>query len=277
MDSLLTYLSNPLINLVAAAIIGAVTNVLTNKFSERSKIAWWSHQSKSLDDWYFKQTSKLRLSYKTEKNSYKQVLGRLYATRLVFWNGGKDVIQHTDIANHQRFLLALSKKNEILEIRPISQTNPTINLIKVDLRTIDINFEYIDAQQGIVFDIVHCGDSVEMSLSGILKGGRVEVKPSLEVSYRFSFFSIISKKKYPQYALRIARWLPVLLAGILLSAVNTLVSALWNGSPSDNRLTLYAMTLQVVIAIGVYTSMAITIWRSPILPKGLEKFYEQVG
>ncbi|MBC6963125.1 MAG: hypothetical protein DWB48_10490, partial [Nitrosomonas sp.] len=157
LDKITEFLSNPLYSLLLATIIGVASNLLTGKYFDRTKRLWWGVSSDWLNSFYFEETKKLKITYKGTDNKYKEIIDSLSVLRFVIWSNGKDTLHSEDISSKEPLIITLEQDTEILEIRHIASSNPTLQTIPVGKNSILINFEYLKTNQGITFDVIVSG------------------------------------------------------------------------------------------------------------------------
>jgi hypothetical protein len=96
----------------------------------------------------------------------------LTATKVAFWNAGRDTIDKSDIPVSDPLAIVLSEEGELLDARVVYRSNSSNELdvhIK-DGRRARLSLEYLDYQQGGVIQILHTGSERSLSLQGAVKG-----------------------------------------------------------------------------------------------------------
>lgn len=96
-----------------------------------------------------------------------KVVPRFSITRLYFWNSGNQTIKKLDFAPTSELRLKVPKDTEIFDIRITSTTapeiqaslNPVSALTANSVEAISINFDYLDANDGFVIQVIHDHDS----------------------------------------------------------------------------------------------------------------------
>lgn len=98
----------------------------------------------------------------------------LTIVKLGIWNIGNDVINNTDIPTLDPIQIIVNKPFQILEAFINYASKPANDfLIKVsdDKQRINLNFDFIDKNDGVVLTLFHTGNNInDLKLSGIIKG-----------------------------------------------------------------------------------------------------------
>jgi hypothetical protein len=100
---------------------------------------------------------------------------------VIFWNKGKDTIDRSDVAQTYPIHIRALKEAEILDVKILKQNNLSSNF-SVELldggKVALIDFDYIDEQQGAIFQVIHTGTNYfSVALTGNIKGAK-------EIDYR---------------------------------------------------------------------------------------------
>lgn len=270
MDSLLKLLSDPLINLAVAAIVGIATNLVAARLTEKSRRLWWDSKSSALNIDYYNKTGKLRVAYKVG-NSYREVGHGLATTRLVFWSSGEEAILEEDVA--QRDPLRIEFPENVLELRAVAWNNPTISLETVD-NTVLISFEYLHKNQGLVCDILYAGNKVRPKLLGTIKGGKVLNKkidpPTMPPSHPVTLLLLLIPPRRRILTVRIFSSVAfVFLFWLLL----TLAPEIFPRLTALEGRTLLALGYIILPLFG-YGTLTYQMWNKAIIPHALGGFYE---
>ena len=214
------FLSDPVNNLLVATILGLLPTVI-DKLQRKTKQIFWDFKSATLQASNLSATGKLKVSYKKSgKRSYKTATDGLSICRFTFWNGGRDTILDTNISSVEPLLLYFGDECEILEIRPVFYSNQSVQVQQVSENTIELSFEYIEAKQGAVFDVVYTGDIIHPYLYGVIKSGKVKKKsmspPEVSLSNTPRMYLLMGWMK-PHQRVVFMRWLSTI--GVILITV----------------------------------------------------------
>lgn len=101
-------------------------------------------------------------------------VNNLTVTKIVFWNNAFPTINSSDIVKASPLLIA-SKTGTLLDVSIIKgqQSSNCITTSDIVDNKASISFDYLDRKEGGIVQIVHTGDSYDISLSGKLKGGKI--------------------------------------------------------------------------------------------------------
>jgi hypothetical protein len=269
------YLSDPLVNLAAASILGLIPTLI-DKLQKRINQIWWDSKSTSLQAGNFSATGNLRVTYKKSgKRSYKNATEGLSICRFVFWNSGKETLLDNNISSVEPLILYFGDNREILEIREVSSSNPSISFQLVPPNQIYISFEYLESKQGTVFDVIHTGESIRPYLAGKIKGGKINRKlmAPIEVSMSATprLYLLIGWLK-PAQRILVVRWFSTIFGILTLWAV-FMTPTLFIAPDPNTR--WYAWT-QMIFASIIYPLTAIWTWKIAIVPVKLREFYSKI-
>lgn len=103
-----------------------------------------------------------------------QPIENLTATRIAFWNAGRETIRREDIASAAPLTVRVKDGCEILDHKILYEKNTAnrFSVTKEDDRShITLDFEYVDKDEGAVVQILHTGKSAEdLEFRGRIKG-----------------------------------------------------------------------------------------------------------
>lgn len=104
----------------------------------------------------------------------KKRLNALTITKVAFWNAGKETISSTDISLYDKLRLEIGEGFEFLSCDVVTQTKIANNFrcsIEEDKKTILIEFDYLDYDEGAVLKIRHTGSTnADIVINGSIKG-----------------------------------------------------------------------------------------------------------
>jgi hypothetical protein len=115
------------------------------------------------------------------------------ATKVAFWNLGKDTINKDDIAPADPLEIYVKEGFEILDVK-ILFAKKSVNQFDIKLsedhKSVKILFEYLDQDDGGVIQILHTGKSAEdIGVRGSVKGVKELTCTSSPKSFIIRFFS----------------------------------------------------------------------------------------
>lgn len=150
--------NNPILNLVMIVIALASIGLAVFFYikSKKVKTPTYIVRTISLVKESIKKIETVQINYGGEKVS------NLSITKLAFWNDGKSTINSQDIARIEPIKICIEPEYDILECEILFSKNPSndFNLtLSEDKKTITVNFDYIDFEEGIVVQICHTGSS----------------------------------------------------------------------------------------------------------------------
>ncbi len=150
-------------------IIGIGISILTYKLSIKKPIP--SYQRHSLE---IIRKNQLELS-KDIKISYKDTLvENLTKIEIVFWNQGKDTLKNENIVVDDPLLFKFSDDTIILSAKIIKQTRDInksyIKISKTNPNIAHFGFDYLDQNDGMIFEIIHTDIKIYPEIMGTIKG-----------------------------------------------------------------------------------------------------------
>ncbi len=161
-----------------------------------------------------------------------EMVNKISAERFVLWNSGNTTIGGSQIVSSDPLCVRLSGDGKLLKTNliKVSREVNAINVNKKNDNIAEISFDYLDPNDGILFEIIHSGNRSELELIGTLRGlpqglkdlGRADwyrnrnlSKSSLKIIYSvtmmwtmtvfaflfllFGLYRPVIAKKYPKY------------------------------------------------------------------------------
>lgn len=154
---------------ILALVAGIAATVVAYLFGRRVKRPTWSVRTTDL---VTKRTGELR-GLSVRFNS--QEVSDLSVSRIVFFNKGADPILRTDIAPAAPLTIFVQEGATILDASLVVANNPANRVaIRLDAATnrAFIDFDYLGAREGAVFDVVHFGGDAAAGVTGIVIGAQ---------------------------------------------------------------------------------------------------------
>ena len=187
---------------------------------------------------------------------------RLTVSKIAFWNSGTETITHNDIPSKDKISIDIDEEFRILSCSIIAQTNITNNIsvcLSQDGKKVDIDFEYLEKQDGFVIQIFHTGDSkVVFNFNGTVMGfGKVSKGKTSEKYLYDRILDKIIKDKAKQRPIEL----------VLHSVVIYLFFYVLRSSISQNMTLLPICSLVFVFVYG-----CIVMPRKIKIPSKLEKY-----
>ena len=103
-----------------------------------------------------------------------RIVENLSLTKLAFWNYGREALRKDDIALNDPLLISSSGKTIIYDVE-ISYQNKvnSFSVDKMDDHCVNLNFDFLNHNDGVVLDIYHSGnDGSDILLTGTLIGAK---------------------------------------------------------------------------------------------------------
>jgi hypothetical protein len=155
------------------AIVSLVAAFIFYKKSLKTKEPIYIVSKISLIQNNISQMNGLEISYKDRK------IENLSASKIVFWNKGTETIDNQDIIKQDPLRIECSENNHILEATVIG-SNKLANQLSLEVRDSGkaayLTFEYLDKNNGGIFQIIHTGiSSNDIFFKGELKGAVIQV------------------------------------------------------------------------------------------------------
>lgn len=108
--------------------------------------------------------------------SYRgQTIDDLTVTRFAIWNSGNRLLNSNDIVDTKPLSITSNDDGpDILDASIIkrSEESNKFSIDKKSAHCAELQFDYIDKQDGIIVQILHTGSAKDISLSGLIKGGQ---------------------------------------------------------------------------------------------------------
>jgi len=256
------------LGLLLLAVVTFILMILFYYRSKRIKRPYYAVRSINLIQNFRSKLSSLKISYKDEQ------VENLTISNVAFWNGGKETIRENDITNVKPLKILLKEPYKILDAKIICSNNPaneiSVGEVGSDGRTLLINFEYLDANEGFVLQIIHDGDSsYDLSVSGIIIGAgkpkKKYIPPDL-MPIILGPFEKIFKIKIPVYSRRVLSII-FFIVGLfpIIASINLLI---FRGSKDKPEVIVFFF-------LGItYLTLSLMLRRK--IPKGLESFEEEL-
>lgn len=149
---------NPILNIVflILAILGIIFTTYFYYKSRKSKIPTYIVRTINLVREKIQKIETVEIIYSGEK------VKNLSLTKIAIWNDGKETINYSDIASNNPIRIKIKESFEILDAEILfkkDEANDFNIQVSDDKNYINILFDYIDFEDGIVIQIFHTGNS----------------------------------------------------------------------------------------------------------------------
>jgi len=91
-----------------------------------------------------------------------QDIKNLTITNIAIWNAGKKTLKHSDISTNDKLRIETRKGVTVLRhsiLKVSNQANGITTNINDDNSSINVNFDYLDYNEGIAYQFIHNGES----------------------------------------------------------------------------------------------------------------------
>lgn len=158
---------------------GIILTIGIFKYQTKKKIPCYGIRSTNIIENLDSKFENIEMNY-LKNGVVTEKIKDLTVTKVIFWNEGKETIHQNDIATAKPLQIMIKNKCKIISSK-IIYTKKSENLFEINLSEdnsyIDVNFEYIDKNEGIVIQILHTGRSRDDILyEGALKGCKLKYR-----------------------------------------------------------------------------------------------------
>lgn len=106
-------------------------------------------------------------------------IGNLTVTNVAIWNAGRKTLHQSDVSSNEQ--ISIKPKNGIIVYRysVLKESNPSNGFhvqTSADNSSVEIDFEYLDNNEGVAIQLIHSGtSSTDIDVLGSIKGyGRIK-------------------------------------------------------------------------------------------------------
>lgn len=184
-------------------------------------------------------------------------VNNLTVTKIVFWNNAFPTINAIDIVKASPLLIS-AKEGSLLDVSIINghQSSNCITTTDIKDNKSSISFDYLDRKEGGIVQIIHTGNSYDISLSGKLKGGKIVMQKHNKVTKSLLSMSILV--------------IPFIVWTIYFGKNVSMELLLWPFKPTlVGILAMLGVSLIIVIAFLLIT---LRIFSYKFIPKNCKKF-----
>lgn len=136
-------------------------------FKSRSvkKVAIFIENESILDKRNSNRSELLEILFDGEK------IERLNKAIIYFWNSGTQTIYRNDLNNIDPPRIYLGDTGKILQVNFLSNSRNVINpSIKKDMNSYYLEFDFLDASDGVVLEVLHTGENNDIKIEGTIIG-----------------------------------------------------------------------------------------------------------
>lgn len=187
-----------------------------------------------------------------------QEIERLTATKIAFWNAGRETINSQDVA--EPITVQVKDRCKILNARILHVKNPVNNfhIPSYTQTNVPLCFDYVDKDEGAVIQILHTGKSSEdLDFRGTIKAAG---KPTCVIAPVIRLRRALA---FPTFSFLFA----------IIMAIAIVYQNLLYRTPESEVLTLIIVVMVVLMAI-TYFALVSRVLRSKV-PKGFGVFSEE--
>lgn len=258
----------------ALAIIGLILSYYFYRKSIRIKEPVYAIKSNNLISGSKSNYEYLKVLYKNKK------VENFTVSRFLFYNRGAETITKQDIETINRLRIIGKDEVEILDAKILQVNNPSNNFdlfldkkpfIELKKKNYLIDFEYIDKNHGVVFEVIHTGlSSDDLYITGDIKG----VQKILELPVQFMSASPTGKRIAILAGITFVPLLLVFSMAIFLAGIYFFdTSRIPEPEALSNKISIVLIMIFIVFGIIIqYYSLSKRL--RGILPNGLEKFLD---
>lgn len=277
-DTFKQYLKDdPIISAIFGAILGVIATVILDKARERIKRLWWGAKNITYEQNYFGKNGDFSVSQNGDTKYYRHTPRDLSICRFILWSSGKEILLDSDILSIEPVLITFNYQCDIVGIENFIPSNSTIYYEIINLHQIVIYFEYLELNEGVVFDILYAGNDAEPYLSGVIKGGKISIKKMNppDLSYMPKHQLLFGWLKPAQQIIAI-RWFYTV--GFICSFIFIFSEPSTDLTTASSDVKSYAfwMIFRVIAVLVVSAYMAIELWQTAVVPPKLRQYYENI-
>ena len=106
-----------------------------------------------------------------------KTIQNLLITKYVIWNNGTEVIDKKDVVSTEPLkIVSKNEKTTVLNAQIIFQNENTngFHIVNIESDGIEIEFDYMDSNEGCVVQVMHTGKSENLEMNGKIKGGKLK-------------------------------------------------------------------------------------------------------
>lgn len=153
---------------LSGIIIGGIISFIFYKKSIRKAIPVFQYRSDSI-------IGLNNSSHKEDISIYykEKRVNRLSKLYVVFWNAGNQTLRGEDIAGDGKLKLNFEGEGEIVKSNIVKMTrnvNDISYIYNSESKVVDFKFDFLDKDDGVIFEFIHTFRNKKPSINGIIKG-----------------------------------------------------------------------------------------------------------
>ncbi|SET76136.1 hypothetical protein SAMN05660297_03419 [Natronincola peptidivorans] len=175
-------------------ILGIIIGYVLYLKGQKLRIPYWDIRTNNLINNFTSKISKLDIKFMDKD------INNLSVSKIVFWNGGREVIDIEDISKLNNLCIKPTKEGVmILDCKVISR-NSEASQFEVDYdeekNEVIMKFDYLNYRWGAVIEIIHTGvESKDLEIDGSIKGVQSIKKKKISEVPNNGLVSIFYTKK----------------------------------------------------------------------------------
>jgi hypothetical protein len=158
--------TNPwVVNTVAlATVVGLVLAIVLYFRAKRHRAPCYAIHTENLVAGVASRIPEVEIHFQ----GYGESVGTLSASKLVFWNNGRETIRKQDVVKAAPVMVRMQGDCKILDVSILSMSEPTNQFTitrSQDRSSATLTFEYVDHGEGVLVQILHTGlsdDAVQL-------------------------------------------------------------------------------------------------------------------
>lgn len=259
------------------AFAGIIIAVVIYIKSKKTKSVFYAIRNYNLIRDFVSKIPLLKISWDEEK------IENVSISKVALWNSGSDVVENRDIASLDPLTISVLSPFKILDKNIIYSKNSKNKLeliLNEEGTKIEVKFEFIDRQEGVIIQVIHTGKRKEdLHITGTIKGGCKLARRNIPRTRYVSLSLPFSKKLKLNsgFLFILAPFFFALVVGISLY-IHQFYNVPFSRSIGDlllfgiripEEIQLLIITMLLYWPLGFYK-----LWKR--LPKGFEAFEEEL-
>lgn len=261
------------------AIVSIIASFYFYKKSNRHTSATYSVRTISLIQDARRKLSNIDITHGQER------LTSLSISKIAFWNNGSETINADSVAKNNLLRVVIDPRYEILGADIQYEKNPSNDFritISEDCRSVVIDFDYFDRNEGVVLQIYHTGHrSADISMTGQIKACREirRIKPYSTAPMPMPDFKLVELIRVNSREYRISSYKAMMLYGWIIVAIAAVMlffglRDVWSEPASRIADDPFLESLWVICFSAIYGFVGYQVVKRRI-PKGFDIFNEE--
>jgi hypothetical protein len=173
-------------------VLGVAVSYIFYRWSIKIKQSCFAMRHNNLVKGYSADYADLKIIYK------ETTVENLTVSKVLFWNNGNETILKNNIAEKHPIFIFANRGVEILDAKMLETNSPasgfSISFSK-EVNIVDLGFDYLDSQDGVVIQIIHTGtgQADDLYMTGKVIGGKaIEYKVIKEADWTLDSWGLLS-------------------------------------------------------------------------------------